>query len=125
VQNTILYGFATGVTHATLNKVCYDDNNNYYNNTSDVSDVTMWRKGPNTIAVDPDFTDVVERSGSTATTTAGNHLVQTGATFQTWNITPGRDYLYLVSGTGVTAGIYGIASVDYNRCDADSKCYGQ
>jgi hypothetical protein len=112
VQNTILYGFATGVTHATLNKVCYDDNNNYYNNTSDVSDVTMWRKGPNTIAVDPDFTDVVERSGSTATTTAGNHLVQTGATFQTWNITPGRDYLYLVSGTGVTAGIYGIASVD-------------
>lgn len=110
--NNIIYGFVTGVDFATACFSHYDDHNNYYNNTTDVTAAANWQKGANDIALDPQFTSVQQRTGSTATTTAGNHLVQAGATFQTWGVTAGTHYLRLVSGTGVTAGYYGIASVD-------------
>lgn len=46
-------------------------------------------------------------TGSTATT-SGNVLTQAGGDFS--SVVDGRDYLYLVSGTGVTTGIYGITA---------------
>src|SRR6185295_4245557 len=84
--------------------------NNYFNNTNPNSNSPAGRSDT---AIDPSFLNVVQRTGATATTTAGNHLVQAGATFQTWGITAGVDILYLVSGTGTTNAIhYSILSVD-------------
>lgn len=112
--NNIVYGCVTGISTAGTEYDSLDDYNDYYNNTADITsgDTTSWQKGVNDIAVNPSFTSVTQRTGSTATTTVGNHLVQAGATFQTWGITAGVDYVYIVSGTGVTAGTYGILSVD-------------
>lgn len=112
VINNIIYGFVTGVTGTGTKTSGIDNYNNYYNNTNDVDAATNWQKGANDKALDPVFTSVAQRTGSTATTTAGNHLVQSGATFQTWGVTAGRDFVYISAGTGVTAGIYGILSVD-------------
>jgi hypothetical protein len=112
--NNIITGFVTGVSHFDTQSVGYDNFNNYHNNDADVSAASQWQKGPNDTAIAPAFASVGQVTGSTATTTAGNHLVQSGATFQTGAIpvVAGRDYVYVVSGTGVTAGIYGILSVD-------------
>lgn len=111
-KNNIVYGFATGVSHPDVNTIVGDDYNDYFNNDSDVNAVTKWQKGPHDSALNPTFTNVAQVTGATATTTAGNHLVQSGATFMTSGVTAGRDCVYIASGTGVTAGIYGIASVD-------------
>lgn len=110
--NNIIYGFTTGISFVTTNMSNHDDYNNYFNNTTDIGTAAAWSKGKNDKALDPQFTNVVQRTGATATTTSGNHLVQSGATFQTWGITPGTDYLYIKSGTGTAVGVYGIASVD-------------
>ena len=112
VIGNIFYGFETGVVHADTQTTGNDDFNNYYNNTNDVSSAGQWQKGANDIALDPAFTSVQQRTGSTATTSAANVFTQSGATFQTWGVTAGTHYIRVVSGTGVTAGIYGIASVD-------------
>jgi hypothetical protein len=51
-------------------------------------------------------------SGSTATTGAGDKiLTDSGKDFTALGITKGRDLVYVVSGTGVTAGIYRITAV--------------
>jgi hypothetical protein len=105
VMNNIITGFVTGVSSAdTTPQQLYSDFNDYYNNTSDVS---SWPKGANDLAVDPQFANVAELTGSTATT-SGSVLTQSGANFS--SVVDGQDYLYLVSGTGVTAGIYGITA---------------
>lgn len=112
VFNNIFYGFTTAVTHPDVQTGNIDNYNCYYNNTNDVSDVTHWQKGMNDVTVNPTFTNVTQITGTTATTTAGNHLVQSGATFITSGVVAGVDYVYIKSGTGVTAGVYGIVSVD-------------
>lgn len=112
LTNSVIYGFVTGVTHADTQSICYDNFNDYFNNTSDVSAAGQWQKGTGDIALNPTFTNVAQITGSTATTTAGNHLVQAAATFVTSGVVAGRDYVYIKSGTGVTAGKYGILSVD-------------
>lgn len=110
IINNIIAGFATGISHVdTTQTVGYDSNNDFYNNTTDVSG---WIKSPSDRAVNPSFTAVTQITGTTATTTAGNHLVQSGATFVTNGVTAGRDYVNITSGTGITTGIYGILSVD-------------
>ncbi len=110
--NNIFYGFTTGITHADTQTSCMGDYNTFFNNTNDVSAATQWQKGANDLAVNPTFTNVAQITGATATTTSGNHLVQSGATFVTSGVVAGRDFVHVKSGTGVTAGIYGIASVD-------------
>lgn len=109
ILNNIITGFATGISGGTYSTAAAENYNNFFNNGTDVSN---WNKGQNDFAIDPAFVSVIERTGVTATTTAGNHLVQSGATFQTWGVTAGVDYIYIASGTGVTAGVYGITSVD-------------
>lgn len=106
VMGNVISGFTTGVNHAdSAQTIGYDDWNNYYNNTTDS---TNWTRGANDVDLDPEWVEVVEMNGTTATT-SGNDLTQIGADFS--NVVPGRDYLWLVSGTGITAGIYGITSV--------------
>ena len=107
-SNNIVYGFTTGVSHGAANS-CYDDYNDYFNNTADVSN---WTKGANDIATNPTFTSVAQVVVTTATTSnTGNTLVKAGATFQTSGVTAGRDCVYISSTSG-TVGIYGIVSVD-------------
>lgn len=111
--NNIIYGFTTGVTMATTNTTHHFNFNDYYNNTTNVSNTNAGVQfGESDQFVDPQFTGIAQRTGSTATTTAGQHLVQTGATFQTWGVTAGRDFVHIKSGTGITVGKYGISSVD-------------
>lgn len=102
--NNVFYGFATGVSAATSTKYMLLESNTFFNNTADVTNVT---KGAFDIALDPGFTGVGEYTGTTATTAAGV-LTDSGANFA--NVVTGRDYLYLVSGTGITAGKYGISA---------------
>ncbi len=104
--NNIIYGFTTGVSHGAAN-TCVDDFNDYFNNDTDV---TNWTKGSNDVAIDPAFVGVNQVTGSTATT-SGSVLTQAGADFTASGVVAGRDYIYLVSGTGITAGIYGITAV--------------
>jgi hypothetical protein len=107
VMNNIITGFVTGVSAVDTSTLLYSDYNDYYNNTSDVSSEAVWQKGANDLAVDPQFANVAQLTGSTATT-SGSVLTQSGADFS--SVVDGRDYLYLVSGTGVTDGIYGITA---------------
>lgn len=111
LQN-IVTGFVTGVSNADTSTSNVDDFNDYYNNDADVSAAGQWQKGANDAAVNPSFANVGQITGATATTTSGNHLVQSGATFITSGVVAGQHYVCIISGTGVTAGIYGIASVD-------------
>ena len=103
LQNNIIVGCVNGVSHADTQNIGVDDYNAYYNNTTDVAN---WVKGPHDSVLNPTFTSVAQLTGSTATT-SGSVLTQTGA-FST--VTDNVDYLYLVSGTGITAGIYGITA---------------
>lgn len=116
VMNNIVYGWVTGIQHADVQTVGYSDYNAFFNNTTNVADTTKWQLGLHEQTVNPTFTSGVQRTGATATTTSGNHLVQTGATFQTWGITSATNnvpnYYVYISGTGVTSGFYGILTVD-------------
>ncbi len=109
--NNIFYGLVTGVNHGDVNSAGFSDFNDYFNNTNDVVAANKWQKGAGDQALDPGFVSVTQRTGSSATTTSGNHLVQSGATFQTWGVAVG-DVIQVVSGTGPTAGFYTILTVD-------------
>ena len=103
VVNNTISGFVTGITHADTQSVGFDDYNNFFNNTNDVSAAGQWQKGSNDIAVDPSFTTMAQLTGTTATT-SGSVLTQSGGDFST--VTDNVDFLYLVSGTGITVGKY-------------------
>jgi len=110
--NNVIYGFATGVKHADTQSVGYDNYNNYYNNTADVSAAGQWQKGAQSIALAPAFTNVAQITGTAATTSnTGNTLIDATKTFVTSGVVAGRDYVHITSTSG-TAGIYEITSVD-------------
>lgn len=105
LTNSIITGFVTGVSHAdSTQTIGYDDYNNYYNNTTDV---TNWTKGPHDTALDPQFVSVSQITFMNGTT-SGSVLTSSGADFS--SVVDGQDMLYLVSGTGITAGVYGITA---------------
>lgn len=105
IANNIIYGFSTGISHASgVYFGGYGNYNDYFNNTADVSG---WPKGMNDLAVNPSFTNMAQLTGSTATTSTTT-LTQSGGNFAT--VTDGVDYIRIVSGTGVTAGLYPIIS---------------
>ncbi len=105
IINSIVYGFVTGVSHVDSSQVESYDNYNAYNNND--ADVSGWTKGSNDISTAPGFTSVAQLTGATATT-SGSVLTQSGGDFST--VTDNVDFLYLVSGTGITAGKYLITS---------------
>ncbi len=109
IFNNIFYGLVTALSCAdasgsALGSSFLLDSNNFYNNTTDVTNLT---KGPNDIALDPTFTSVTQTKGTNGTT-SGSVLTSSGASFPAF--TPGVDFLVLVSGSGITAGVYGIVS---------------
>ncbi len=108
-MNNIIYGFTTGATHADTQTEVFDNYNDYYNNTTDVNNI---QKGANDIALNPTFSSVSQVTGTTGKFAAGNdRLIDTSKNFTTSGVVAGRDYVYIISGTGVTAGIYGISSI--------------
>lgn len=64
ILNSIIYGFVTGVSHADSQTVGFDDYNDYYNNTTDV---TNWTKGSNSIARNPQFGDAANANFNVGT----------------------------------------------------------
>ena len=108
-SGNIFADLTTGISTASNAKNSFGGYNNFYGNTTDV---VTWVKESTDTAIDPSFQGVSVVSGATATTTAGNRLVQSGATFITSGVVAGRDTVYIASGTGVTAGFYGILTVE-------------
>lgn len=114
-MNNIFYGLATGISHADSQTQSFDNWNDFNNNSTDV---TNWTKGAQDTTCDPGFSiNNVQYTGATATT-SGSVLTQAGATLPTFTV--GKDFLYLKSGTGITAGVYGITSNTSTTVTLDS-----
>ena len=102
--NNIFYGLTTGMNFAAATNNFVDRFNDFYNNTTDSSQTPV---DPSNLTLSPVFSNVTQLTGTTATT-SGSVLTQSGADFS--SVVDGRDYCYIKSGSGVTAGIYGITS---------------
>ncbi len=120
VMNNIIYGFATGVSHAGANTLGVDDYNDYNNNTNDVNNAANWQKGANDITTAPAFTNVTPITGIAAVLLSGNRLQDSSKNFTTLgvvaNATPHvgyTDYVYYgPTGSGAaTKGIYAITAI--------------
>lgn len=108
-NNNFIY-LTTGVTHADTQSIGFDQNNNYFGNTNDVSAAGQWQKGRTDTAIDPSFTSAVQYSIVNATVAAAV-ITKVGATFQTSGVVAGRDAAYVSAGAGATIGMYGITAV--------------
>lgn len=104
--NSIVSGFTTGATHVDVQSAGYDDYNDYFNNTTDISN---WQKGPSDLALDPAFVNVGQYTGTTATSST-NVLTDSGANFA--NVTDNVDFCYVsaITGTGGDTGQHLITS---------------
>lgn len=108
VMNNIFYGFVTGVSFNTANDSNYSNYNDYFNNTTDR---TNWKLGANDATVNPSFTNATQVTGTAGAFVAGNNkLVDTTKNFSSLGVVAGN-FIYIVSGTGSTAGIYLIDSI--------------
>jgi hypothetical protein len=108
VFNCNIIGFATGISGYASNASAISDWNNYYGNTTDV---VNWQKGPHDVALDPQFSNVAQVNGTTAITLSGNKLQDSAKNFSTLGVTANQDFLYVISGTGPTAGQYLITAI--------------
>lgn len=108
MMNSIIYGFATGISHADTQTVGFSAYNDFFNNDTDV---TNWQKGSNDIAVNPTFTNVTQVTGTAGAFVAGgSKLVDTSKNFTTLGVAAGN-VVYISAGTGITAGQYLIDSI--------------
>ena len=104
VSNSIISGFATGVSVTDSQTSGRDYSNYYYGNNVDVN--SNWSLGyGSATGTNPSFTDVSQYYGTGATSST-NVLTVSGTPFST--ITDNVDYVTLISGsgTGFTAGKY-------------------
>ncbi len=104
VVNNIFYGLATAINVADPIQNYFADYNDFYNNGTDV---VNWTKASTDIALNPQFVNVTQLTGTTATT-ASSVLTDSGQNFS--NVVDNQTYCYLKSGTGITAGQYLITS---------------
>jgi hypothetical protein len=104
IYNNIITGFVTGISHADATNLTVADFNDFFNNTTNRTNIAV---GAGDITLDPAFTNVGQITGATATT-SGSVLTQSGADFSA--VVDGQDFCNIKSGTGVTAGVYGITS---------------
>lgn len=114
VMNNIFYGLSTGVSQGSVQFIDYSNYNDYFNNTTDVSN---FPKGPQDISLNPVFTNVSQITGTTATSSGSTLTVSAGGV---GSLVPGQDYLLIVSGTGVTIGMYGITAVTGTTITTDN-----
>ncbi len=115
VINSIFTGMASGITGGDSGQfISQDKYNDYYSNTSDVSN---WTKSATSFATNPQFTSAGQIAVADGTTGAANALSSATAHFTTGSIPviAGRDYVYVSGaggGTAVTVGVYGILTVN-------------
>ena len=122
IYNNIIYGFAYGITHGTSgNLATILDYNNFYNNDTNVTNVV---NGTNDKGVNPAFASVTQITGTTAYTAATGLLVDTTKNFTTLGVVANQSCVYIVSGTGVTAGIYLVTAITTTTNPNDTlTCY--
>ena len=101
--NNIFYGMTTGFfSSGGTVELHKDDNNCFFSCGTNSSGYTLTGT---VVTTDPTFTGVGELTG-TAGVVAGSVLTVASAT----GIVPLQDYVYIISGTGATAGVYRINS---------------
>lgn len=120
--NNILYGFVSGYGGVDTQYCGVADYNSFFNNTSNINASTTGAFfGANDVtATNPSFTSVAQVTGTTATS-SGTTLTDSGKNFTTAGVIAGQDYLYIISGTGATAGIYGITAVGTTTLTTDNS----
>lgn len=108
-HNNIFYGLTTAITSVDdLTRVAFVEFNTFFNNTTNVTNVTL---ASSNFTTDPGLAGATQVTVATGTSSnSGNTLTKSGATFQTSGVTAGRDYVYISAGG--TAGMYSIVSVD-------------
>jgi len=107
LNNNIICGFVTGAVHDDTLPNVQCDYNNWLNNTTDVTKII---KGSHDLAVDPQFTNVTQITGTGATSSTNVLTAGSGTPFT--NVVDGVDVLTVISGsgTGFTTGKYFITS---------------
>lgn len=122
IINNIIYGFVNGFGGSVTRLAGVQDYNCYFNNTTNINaGVVGSYLGANDVtATNPSFTSVAQVTGTTATS-SGTTLTDSGKNFTTAGVVAGRDYLYVISGTGATAGIYGITAVGTTTLTTDNS----
>jgi len=106
IQSCIFYGLTTALSGTGSDQRNQSNYNVFYNNTNNTSNFTL--SATDITSTDPSFTSATEITGTTATS-SGSVLTQSGGDFS--SVVDGQSYLFIVSGTGVTANRrYGIVS---------------
>lgn len=99
--NNLVYGFATGIQLVDTTSIRFGEGNMLYNNTTDT---VNWTLSPtDTTGINPAFVSTGQIFGSSATS-SGTTFTDSGANFSA--VVDNRDYVNILSGTGVTAGQY-------------------
>lgn len=97
VEDCIFYGLTNGLNVLTTEeKSNTGHNNNFFNNTTDVTNYT---RDPTDLALDPTFAGATQITGTTASG-SGSVLTDTNANFGT--VTDNVDFVRVTSGTGAT-----------------------
>ena len=117
IMNNIFANLNNAYAGATTDAVNYLDYNNYYNVTSEFASSTAYPTDKHSFAVNPGFT-LGNVAGTTATSSSTT-LTDSGKNFTTAGVVAGRDFLHVLSGTGATVGVYGIASVGTTTLTTD------
>lgn len=103
IFNNILYGGVYAATSNVSGLNYYDEFNDYYNNTVDVS---SWTKGQSDISINPSFTNVAQVIGTHGAFVAGNNkIVDTTVNFISSGVVAG-DCVMTTAGTGVLISSY-------------------
>lgn len=111
LYNNIIVNVSTGVNQFNADNYGQDDYNAYSGNGLNT---VNWAMGIHDVFTDPGFINVSQTTGNTATT-SGSVLTQAGCS-GFGNIVPGRDFMFLAQGTGITSGGYGITAVNAGAC---------
>jgi hypothetical protein len=98
VINNIFYGAATAISAAAANANLATYNNDFNNNTSNVS---SWSTGTNAITTSPAFKNAAQYTGTTATSSSTT-LTDSGAAFT--NVVNNQDFVYVSASTGGNTG---------------------
>lgn len=108
IANNIIYGFVTGITQTTTQSFSNaGDYNNFFNNTTDVSNYT---KDFTDTAINPSFTSASQITGTVGKAQTGSKFQDSNKNFTTLGAIANRDYLTIFSGTA-TAGAYLITAI--------------
>jgi hypothetical protein len=119
ITNSIIKGFATGVSHADAQTVGFDAYNFYHGNSADTSN---WHLGPGSVSgTDPAFTAVTQQQGTGASSSTNVLTAASGTPFT--NVVDNQDFVTLTSGsgTGFATGKYLITAHTGNQVTVSSN----